>query len=601
VDGSVESRVEQLEERVRTLEELLRVAPAPRPASPPPPWPPLPSRTPGPEPEPAPPPEWREPRDLEELLGGRVLGWLGGVAVVLAAAFFLAMAVHNGWIGETGRVVLAFAASLALLGAGIWLYERRGRLQAARAAVSASLAALYASDTAATAGYHLIGAPFGLVVAAAIGAAAVLLALRWSAVLIGGLGIVGSLLAPVLVHAGGGTTSLLFVTIALLASTAVVVFRRWRWLAVAAYLTSAPQALAWVDSNHVARPGATLAVVAAYWLVIAVAALGSDMRDPGQGSELLPAVLLVLADAAGTAAVGWWVLHDGGHGDGATTWVLGVGAVHVALAAGWLAARLDRRLGIVLAGEGSALVALGTALALRGPALVAAWTVEAAVVAGLSRRDPRVLLGAYALLALAAAHALVAEAPPRALAFGLESFGRGAGALVLVLAGLLVVGLTARAAGLRRDWDGLRLGAATFAVYLGSVVVVDAAGGHPGAVSQHAQLALSGFWTVLGLGGLLAGLARDVRSLRLGGFSLLGLAAAKVFVVDLAALESVWRVASFLALGLLLLAGAYAYQRAGRQPGSDAANTPSRRRSPSGGAARTKTGTSRPLAKEIET
>ena len=42
---------------------------------------------------------------------------------------------------------------------------------------------------------------------------------------------------------------------------------------------------------------------------------------------------------------------------------------------------------------------------------------------------------------------------------------------------------------------------------------------------------------------------------------LLGLAVGKVFIVDLATLESIWRVASFLAIGLLLLAGAFAYQR----------------------------------------
>jgi uncharacterized membrane protein len=36
----------------------------------------------------------------------------------------------------------------------------------------------------------------------------------------------------------------------------------------------------------------------------------------------------------------------------------------------------------------------------------------------------------------------------------------------------------------------------------------------------------------------------------------------KVFLVDLAHLESIWRVGSFLALGLLLLGGAFAYQRA---------------------------------------
>jgi uncharacterized membrane protein len=52
-----------------------------------------------------------------------------------------------------------------------------------------------------------------------------------------------------------------------------------------------------------------------------------------------------------------------------------------------------------------------------------------------------------------------------------------------------------------------------------------------------------------------------VKAVRLAGLALLGLAVGKVFIVDLAALESIWRVASFLALGLLLLAGAFAYQR----------------------------------------
>ena len=69
------------------------------------------------------------------------------------------------------------------------------------------------------------------------------------------------------------------------------------------------------------------------------------------------------------------------------------------------------------------------------------------------------------------------------------------------------------------------------------------------------------FWAALGFGSLVAGLVRELRPLRLAGLALLGLAVGKVFIVDLAALESIWRVASFLALGLLLLAGAFAYQR----------------------------------------
>jgi uncharacterized membrane protein len=60
---------------------------------------------------------------------------------------------------------------------------------------------------------------------------------------------------------------------------------------------------------------------------------------------------------------------------------------------------------------------------------------------------------------------------------------------------------------------------------------------------------------------LVYGLMRNSRVLRLSGFTLLGLAVSKVFLYDLSTLESLWRVLSFVALGLLLLAGALAYQR----------------------------------------
>jgi uncharacterized membrane protein len=91
--------------------------------------------------------------------------------------------------------------------------------------------------------------------------------------------------------------------------------------------------------------------------------------------------------------------------------------------------------------------------------------------------------------------------------------------------------------------------------------VVDLAGAQQHASTQTSQLALSGFWGALGFAAIVAGLIRRTRALRLGGLGVLMLAVGKVFLVDLANLESIWRVGSFLAIGLLLLAGAFAYQR----------------------------------------
>ena len=557
----LEIRVEALEARVRTLEALLRVQPVPSPvpAARELPFPP-PSRPPDRTPTP------REPLDLEELLGGRVLGWAGGIAVVIAAVFFLVMAVSNGWIDEPTRVVLAFAGSTALLGAGLWLYERKGQTQAALAAVAAALAALYASDTTASTVYHLVSPWVGLVLAGLIGIAATAIAVRWDSRVVAAIGIVGALLAPVLVDAGRGTTSLAFMAPALISAVAVVVWRKWSWLAFAAYVVSAPQLASWLDSERSQHLGLSLAVLAVFWALFVVAALGYELRVPTTALRLSSASLLFL-NAAATAGGGWAMLHDAGNGTGATAWVLAVAAAHVAVGVASLRGRVSREIGLLLAAVGAALAAVGLALALDGPALVAGWTAEGVLLAAVASRmgDKRGYFGGITFLAAATAHTLLIEAPPKALAYGLDSVPKAVIALVLLCAGIAAVALLLDRSD-RAD-EAFTLGAATaaLAVYLVSVAVVDLAGAHPGDVTQTPQLALSAFWAALGFGALVAGLARDLKPLRLGGLALLGIAVGKVFVVDLAALQSIWRVGSFLALGLLLLAGAFAYQRARRQ------------------------------------
>jgi uncharacterized membrane protein len=544
MEAAVEARFASIENRLLVIERTLGIAEAPaRPREPFPQPPPKPA----PQGPPAPP---REPLDLEELLGGRVLAWVGGVAVVLAAVFFLAMAIHNGWIDEPTRVVLAFAASTALTALGLWLYEAKGRTQAARATVAAGIAAFYASDTAATALYHLVPAEAGLVVAGAAGTLATALAVRWRSVEVAGLGLTGALLAPVLVDAGTSTASLIFMALALCAAVGVLLWQRWNWFAALAYVVSAPQAAAWIIEERNAHLGLALLVTGAFWLLYVVAALGYEARVPTAKLRVSSASLLFV-NASLTSLVGWALLDDAGNGQGATAWVIAIAAAHAALGFVVGRGRISGEIAALLVAVGSALGAVGLALALSGPALVAGWSAEAILLAWVATRvgDRRGQFAALAFLAAAALHALIFEAPPTALADGLDSVPHAIGAVGLVVVAALVVG--ALVGELRAP---LTLAAVVAGIYFGSTLVVTAAG-------EHAQLALSAFWAALGFAGLVAGLVRDRRPLRLGGLALLGLAVVKVFIVDLAALASLWRVASFLLLGLLLLAGAFAYQR----------------------------------------
>jgi len=103
---------------------------------------------------------------------------------------------------------------------------------------------------------------------------------------------------------------------------------------------------------------------------------------------------------------------------------------------------------------------------------------------------------------------------------------------------------------------------ATGFVYLGSVSIIDVIGDNVGGEArQIGQSWLSAFWTATGLGAVVWGMVRHSPKARLGGLALLMVAIAKVWTYDLSELEELARALSFVALGLLLLAGAFAYQR----------------------------------------
>ena len=84
---------------------------------------------------------------------------------------------------------------------------------------------------------------------------------------------------------------------------------------------------------------------------------------------------------------------------------------------------------------------------------------------------------------------------------------------------------------------------------------------------ESAELwAWSGAWLVTGAALLILGLRRAERPMRLAGIAIVALTTVKVFIVDMSALEGLWRVLSFLGLGLALIGMGAVYGRlAGRK------------------------------------
>ncbi len=559
--------LERLEQRIGRLEEA-RPAPPARPVVP---------RVPAgqagrPEPPSAPvarPEPKRRDVDFEELLGGRLLAWVGGLAILVGIVFFVAMAVRRGWIGEEMRVVLAFLGSGALVGVGLYLFVSQGRTQASLAAVASGLAGLYASDVAATRLYDLVSPAVGLACAGLIGALGTAIAIRWRTELVGAIGILGALASPILVQAETSGATLAFMAIALVAAVGVLLWQRWDWLAAGAFVLSAPQLAVWIEDTFREELGLALVVLTLFWALYVVAAIGYELRVPVPTLRASSATLL-LANAVLFAGGGWLMLHDSDHEHGATAWVIGAAIVHVVLGGFGFRQRMSREIATMVVAVGIGLSAVAAGLALDGPALVVGWSVEAAVLAWVASatREWRALIGTVVFLSLAGAHILTVEAEPESLYRGVDDLVEATVALVVFAAAALVAARFVPAT-LGKSYAQLDLKqlleavAALAIVYLGSVAIVDLTreaetAAEPG---QTPQVLLSAYWALLGFGSLLFGLLRDDRRFRIAGFGLLAAAIAKVFLFDLSTLESIYRVLSFIALGLLLLAAAFAYQR----------------------------------------
>ena len=73
--------------------------------------------------------------------------------------------------------------------------------------------------------------------------------------------------------------------------------------------------------------------------------------------------------------------------------------------------------------------------------------------------------------------------------------------------------------------------------------------------------AYSGAWMLYGAVLMAMGIFRADRVLRLAALSIIGLVTGKVFLIDMADLAGLWRVLSFLGLGLALIALGAVYRR----------------------------------------
>jgi uncharacterized membrane protein len=255
--------------------------------------------------------------DWEQLIGVRMFSAVAGIALVLAAVFFLRYSIDHGWLQPPVRVAIGLLTGIGLLVACEMRAARKYPVTA-NALDAAGIAILFSTFYAAYALWHLIpaAAAFGLL--ALVTAVAVLLSIRRDSRFIAILGLLGGFATPMLLSTGENRPISLFTYLLLLNIGLAWVARRkgWSILSVLTMVFTTIYQWGWVATFLTASQ---LSLAMGIFLVFAVMGfaglvLGGRTKDaaagePSRAGTGLAAAVMPLLFAIYLAAVPEYGAH----------------------------------------------------------------------------------------------------------------------------------------------------------------------------------------------------------------------------------------------------------------------------------------------------
>ncbi|HPF70876.1 MAG TPA: DUF2339 domain-containing protein [Candidatus Krumholzibacteria bacterium] len=387
----------------REVAELRGRGPAPVPVSAPAPAP-IPSSPPV-----APAPRPRVPRptaDLEKIIGGQWLTWLGVLAIFLGTAFFLAVDLGDSPLRGLPQVLIAGAVSLVFLAVGRLLVHRAQR-PLGLGLLGGGIALL---DLAAYGlfGFHRLVA-VEVVFPALLGVAflGALVALAQDAMSIAVLTLLGALLTPLVLTSEAGAAYTLLPYLVAVDFGSVLVGRRrgWAALPLGAFAGTALLVARWWGP-HYADQALTLVLVTTtvIWLLYGLVPWLGRVRP---GFWTLARTALVAANGAWYAMIVYAALGPEGH-RGAALFVIALMYVVVSVRAG--GGRRDDPAVIANFYTGAALAVVAVPVQWDGFSISLAWSMVGLLllVMGWRLDDPHHRIAALAGLAFAALRILMA-------------------------------------------------------------------------------------------------------------------------------------------------------------------------------------------------
>jgi uncharacterized membrane protein len=212
--------------------------------------------------------------DWESLVGVKLFSWIGGIAFVLAAVFFLKYTVEHGWLSPTIRAILGLTTGIVIL-VVCELRVARNYAVTANAMHGAGIAILYSTLFATYALWHLMpgGVVFALMLV--VTAVAVMLSIRRDSVFIALLGLMGGFATPALLSTGENRPIGLFSYLLLLnVGLAWVAFRKgWPALTLGSLLFTVAYQWGWTAKFLTASQLPLAATIFGVFAVVGTSAL----------------------------------------------------------------------------------------------------------------------------------------------------------------------------------------------------------------------------------------------------------------------------------------------------------------------------------------
>jgi uncharacterized membrane protein len=569
------------EARIKVLrEEAERGAFPLQPPPPPPPMPNIPARPDMATPKFAQTPQ-RSSEDLEGTIGKLWLNRIGIIAILIGVAYFLKYAIDSGWLSPGNRVVIGLLAGIGIV---VWseTFRSKGSKAFSYSLKAVGIGILYLSLWAASQYFHLVPASAAFVAMILVTASTITLALTQDAEILAVYAMIGGFSTPALVSTGENHEIILFSYVLLLdlAILAMVAFKPWRRIVWGAMLGTGVMYIGWAaqfyDSTE--RP-VTVLFASAFFAVFALVPLLTPLTRSRwhQGMSITLMLLPLVNGAAYFLAL--YTMYD--RELITLTWyALGLAAVYLLLSSQFKR-RVDsepdvlKTVNLLHVAVAVAFITVAIPLKLDAHWITIGWLIESAVLLFVAVKSEAHFLRIFAgcTLALGVCRLLFFDN------FHTETLVFNARFATFLVAIAIMAGIVAAGEryGSEREMPFVKLAGIALNVLALIALTREANDYFTRHIAETYQqrnmyeaatqleiardFSFSAIWIVYGAALMVIGFWKRSAFIRWQAMVLLAVTIGKVFIYDSRHLEQIYRILSFIALGVLLMAISYAYHR----------------------------------------